>query len=225
MTNSMIPYSFIPGTKAKAAEVNANFIALTELIEQNKTIARSDIADVIELMKDKADKLELINDHTVSEEGTDLNNYKTPGTYVFSSLYIPLNVPVQSSGVLLVYGCENSTIKQIWFCDGANTTIHTRNFQNNGWTSWYCITGNISYANPGYLCLPNGIKIQWGGGVGKVVHYPIAYSTLACPVYSKIGFDSRYERSDTGFSAIGLGGFTGSSSGYGDTINWIAIGY
>ena len=30
MTNSMIPYSFIPGTKAKAGEVNANFVAFAE---------------------------------------------------------------------------------------------------------------------------------------------------------------------------------------------------
>lgn len=36
MTNSMIPYSFVPGTKAKADEVNANFISLANFIEQNK---------------------------------------------------------------------------------------------------------------------------------------------------------------------------------------------
>ncbi len=34
MSNSLIPYSFTPGTKAKAQEVNANFIALAEKIEQ-----------------------------------------------------------------------------------------------------------------------------------------------------------------------------------------------
>lgn len=35
MTNSIIPYSFTPGTKAKAQEVNANFNALAEKIESN----------------------------------------------------------------------------------------------------------------------------------------------------------------------------------------------
>lgn len=39
MANSMIPYSFIPGTKAKAGEVNANFVALADTIEANKTAA------------------------------------------------------------------------------------------------------------------------------------------------------------------------------------------
>lgn len=36
MSNSLIPYSFIPGTKAKANEVNANFIALANQITENK---------------------------------------------------------------------------------------------------------------------------------------------------------------------------------------------
>lgn len=225
MTNSMIPYSFIPGTKAKAGEVNANFIALAELIEQNKTIAKGDIADVQEAMKDKADKLELINDHTVSEEGTDLNDYKTSGTYIFSSLYTPLNIPTETAGVLLVTGKDDSTIKQIWFCDGSNKAIYTRNYQNETWTSWSCITGSTNYNNPGYLILPNKIKIQWGITTQKAVTFPFAYTYCCCPVFSKIGFDARYERSDTGISYLGLGGFTGSSAGLGETINWIVIGY
>ena len=39
MTNSIIPYSFTPGTKAKAQEVNANFNALAEKIEENNSTA------------------------------------------------------------------------------------------------------------------------------------------------------------------------------------------
>lgn len=37
MTKSLIPYVFTPGTKAKANEVNANFVAVTDKIEQNET--------------------------------------------------------------------------------------------------------------------------------------------------------------------------------------------
>ena len=51
MTSSLIPYSFTPGTKAKAQEVNANFIALAEkietnaeTIEENKSTAAADTA-------------------------------------------------------------------------------------------------------------------------------------------------------------------------------------
>lgn len=39
MTNSIIPYSFTPGTKAKAQEVNANFNALAEKIKETETSA------------------------------------------------------------------------------------------------------------------------------------------------------------------------------------------
>ena len=37
MTNSLIPYSFTPGTKAKAQEVNANFNALANKIDENNS--------------------------------------------------------------------------------------------------------------------------------------------------------------------------------------------
>lgn len=37
MTNSLIPYSFTPGTKAKAEEVNANFNALADKIDENNS--------------------------------------------------------------------------------------------------------------------------------------------------------------------------------------------
>ncbi len=36
MANSLIPYSFVPGTKAMASEVNANFIALANSVEEGK---------------------------------------------------------------------------------------------------------------------------------------------------------------------------------------------
>jgi len=45
MTNSIIPYSFAPGTKAKAQEVNANFNALAEKIEENNSTAIHEDSD------------------------------------------------------------------------------------------------------------------------------------------------------------------------------------
>lgn len=36
MANSLIPYSFVPGTKAMASEVNANFLALANSVEEGK---------------------------------------------------------------------------------------------------------------------------------------------------------------------------------------------
>ena len=98
MTNSMIPYSFIPGTKAKADEVNANFIALADVIEANKTTTSGDIEDIKEILETKADKTELINEYTILETDTDLDDYKTKGAYVFISKYKPKNIPKGGAG-------------------------------------------------------------------------------------------------------------------------------
>lgn len=38
MTDSMIPYSFVPGTKAKADEVNANLFHLQILLKRTKRL-------------------------------------------------------------------------------------------------------------------------------------------------------------------------------------------
>lgn len=48
MSNSLIPYSFTPGAKAKAQEVNANFIALAEKIEENREYTTGQIAETVE---------------------------------------------------------------------------------------------------------------------------------------------------------------------------------
>lgn len=100
MTDSMIPYSFVPGTKAKADEVNANFISLANFIEKNKTSAASDVEEINKTLKTKADKTELINEHTVTEAETDLNDYKIKGTYIFSTMYKPKNIPKGDAGML-----------------------------------------------------------------------------------------------------------------------------
>ena len=81
----MIPYTFTPGTKAKANEVNANFVSLANYIEQNKNSATNDVKAIETTLQTKADKSELVNDYVVSEADTDLNDYKTQGRYIFST--------------------------------------------------------------------------------------------------------------------------------------------
>lgn len=225
MTNSMIPYSFIPGTKAKAGEVNANFIALADVIDANKASASSDIEDIKEILNTKADKTELINEHTVTESDTDLNDYKTKGTYIFSATYKPKNIPKGEAGMLLVTGDEESTIKQIWFCEEENSEIFNRNFSDNTWSDWLSNCGIIKKENLGYLKLSNGLIIQWGGATSSSVTYPIAYETFVCPIFSKTGYNPTAERSDTGFTRYSLTGLEVGSSGLFQSMNWIVIGY
>lgn len=59
MTSS-VPYSFVPGTKAKADEVNANFIAVLDKIEQVNTDTKSQLnSSITNLSNTKADKSEI----------------------------------------------------------------------------------------------------------------------------------------------------------------------
>ncbi len=225
MTNSMIPYSFIPGTKAKAGEVNANFVALAEVIEANRLTAAGDIEEVNETLKTKADKTELITEHTVLETNTDLNNYKTPGSYVLGLAYKPANLPRESSGILVVRGETKSLIKQIWFCTSDNPEIFTRNCINSQWSAWQSVSGAIKKANSGYLKLPNGMIMQWGYNVGATVTYPIAFTRIGAPVFSKIGWGSSFERSDTGIASYSLTGFTAGTGGVFNNMHWVALGY
>lgn len=64
MTNTLIPYSFIPGTKAKASEVNANFIALADEIGNTQTSMAESIESINE---DISDGFGSISDRCVSD--------------------------------------------------------------------------------------------------------------------------------------------------------------
>ncbi len=68
MTNSLIPYSFTPGTKAKAQEVNANFIALADGIDSTKQYTIDEIDRVEEKYDTKFD------DVTPTLANNDLSN-------------------------------------------------------------------------------------------------------------------------------------------------------
>ncbi len=225
MANSMIPYSFIPGTKAKASEINANFASLAEYIENNKSSATSDIEKVNETLKTKADKTELITEFDVTDADTDLNDYKTKGTYIFKSLYTPENAPKGEAGILIVTGLENSVIKQIWYTDEENPEIYTRNYKDSTWGEWQSYIGKYDLKDVGYLKLQNGLIIQWGMHTIATVVYPIAYSTVAAPVLMKHGYNPGLSRSDSGFTDQSLTGFQFGSSGAFTDLNWIAIGY
>lgn len=225
MTDSMIPYSFIPGTKAKADEVNANFIALADKIEENRLNASNDIENVNGILATKADKTELVNEYIITQTGKNLNDYKTKGTYIFTSTYTPYNIPKGNQGTLIVTGKNPNFVKQIWMCTETNPEIFTRNFTNSSWSEWRSVCGMFYKANPGYLRFTNGVIMQWGNQQGPNVTYPIAFSEVACPVCYKKGWNSSYERSDSGITSQSLTGFNFASGGYFLGLNWVAIGY
>ena len=227
----MIPYSFVPGTKAKAGEVNAIFSALANAITQYQTTSANNIQNLQDLVEsisetlaEKADRSELQTNFTVTETDTNLDTYLTPGTYIFDSEHSPINPPVGTSGMLVVTGTETK-IKQIWYSDSSNTAAQTRNYTNSSWSSWVSNAGISSLRNAGYLRMPNGLIIQWGHATGTSNTYPIAFPSVACVVLTKNGASSAFERSDSGLTSQTLTGFVYTSYGVCTNINWIAIGY
>lgn len=231
MTNPIIPHAFIPGTKAKANEVNENFLSLAAALEKSKTDGSTNLNnlsnELTEKINLKSDKTELL-DVIVDTDNPDLNTYKTKGNYIFSEEKKPSNSPCESSGILIVVGTDESALKQIWFSDGELKAIYTRayNFVDEEWEKWLSIVGERYYndALPGFLKLPNGLVIQWGCSPGATVTYPIAYNFCAHQFATKYGVSTNAERSDTGFADRGPTGHRFiAGSGY-TTQYWLAIG-
>ena len=231
MTNSMIPNSFIPGTKAKASEVNENFIALANAITANKNSATSEIQSLNTTISglsetintQKADKSELFSEFTVSEENTDLNNYKTKGTYIFSETYIPLNAPKEAAGMLIIVGDKTSTLNQTWICNG--NAMYTRTFQDDEWSDWLPLSGVQVLTNPGYFKFPGSdLMLSWGIAQARTVTYPLAFKNVPATVFTKQGCNGSASRSDTGLAAQYATGFTMATVGQFEFLNYITIG-
>ena len=56
MANSLIPYSFVPGTKAMASEVNANFLALAQAVDDGKTFTSESIEQFDKKLEERLDE-------------------------------------------------------------------------------------------------------------------------------------------------------------------------
>ena len=222
MTDSMIPYSFIPGTKAKANEVNANFLSLANCLTQTQNELNTAVSDISDLFNNG-----ISAEQNIEEENTDLNDYVKKGTYFFSADYTPNNIPKSTSGTLITQGNETSGLQQIWICGDTNPEIFVRKYSSSGWSAWESILGQNSLASKtGYLKMPNGILIQWGSLVGSLITYPIAYTTHVAAVVTKQGLIPQSSYSDEGFVYQTLTGCQYQSTSVPNTeFNWIAIGF
>lgn len=69
MTNPLIPYSFEPGTKAKAQEVNANFISVAEEINNNKTFFDGKVTELISSTDTLKTSIDETNDEVATKMG------------------------------------------------------------------------------------------------------------------------------------------------------------
>lgn len=164
MSNSLIPYSFIPGTKAKAQEVNANFIALADQIAENKNYTDIKISETVSSMDAQKADLKLGNTTLVSncildapngivtnsgntitvKSGLNVlipNGRNNDGTYKCINKKIDEDVlltTVNNSNVNCVYVAENS-------CGVAESYQYSFSTPRYSGGIWYNLRENKSY--------------------------------------------------------------------------------
>jgi len=56
MSNSQIPYTFVPGTKAMASEINANFLALANIVDEGKQFTTDSISEFATTVENRLDE-------------------------------------------------------------------------------------------------------------------------------------------------------------------------
>ena len=80
-TNPIVPYTFVPGTKAKAQEVNANFVSIADAIQTNNTTFTQKINEIessIEAASSNTEEeLSAINTSLTNKADKNLSNVTT----------------------------------------------------------------------------------------------------------------------------------------------------
>ena len=135
MSQNAIPYTFIPGTKAKATEVNTNFTFLKDKIDEIQTSlsstsgelntfitdTQSDIQDLQDTKCDKKLKSSGFITNCIIEAPNGVLSYSGSNVTAYSGLKVLIPDGKNDDGSFknLEYTLENNVIK-----DFSNTTIH-----------------------------------------------------------------------------------------------------
>ena len=99
MTNSLIPHTFVPGTKAKAQEVNANFIALADEVQnlQNNT-------------NEKIEQTQLQLNEKIDSTKNNLTENKADIDFVNTNLFT--NALLEAPNGVAEFNSQTVTVKQ-----------------------------------------------------------------------------------------------------------------
>ncbi len=253
MTNSLIPYSFTPGTKAKAQEVNANFIALAEKIESNaETIA----ANKSSAAEDTAKCVHKEGIETVSGVKTFLGSSTTQAPIIMRHGDANLASPpsISSNVVFDMQDSEGARVGALYntiLSDGAvQTSIQAirgsvyntlgMHISNSGHSS-LSVNGNVvryvkyTYNNgPTWCRLWSDGWLEQGGalydisGEGSVltITFPRPFYDLGYGVFIlRGGFFQRNERTDMGITGMAVTHCTiGINAGSNGYGRWFACG-
>lgn len=97
MTEPLIPYTFVPGTKAKAQEVNANFLSLAEQVQNVQSSATSQVEELETSINAQIDEVEENIAQNYSEK-----NLANTGMITNTILEAPNGVISYEGGIITV---------------------------------------------------------------------------------------------------------------------------
>lgn len=160
MTNSLIPYSFVPGTKAKAQEVNANFIALSEQMQQTQTTLSTQLTNMNTSISGRIDSLET----SISESCADSNLANTGA--ITNTILLAPNGTVTYEGqtitvksglkVLIPDGLtDDHRLKNIEYTTTEDLTKTVTNLNNTTSVLFLSNTGELDLVTQTYVLYKN----------------------------------------------------------------------
>lgn len=160
MTNSLIPYSFVPGTKAKAQEVNANFIALSEHMQETQTTLSTQLTEMETSISDRINSVE----SAMSENCADSSLVNTGA--ITNTILLAPNGTVEYDGqtltvkkglqVLIPDGLtDNHRLKNIEYTTEEPLTKTATNFQNTQTVLFLSNEGTLDLVTQTYVLYKN----------------------------------------------------------------------
>jgi len=156
MTNPLIPNTFVPGTKAKAEEVNANFIALAD--ELQNTQANTDL-QFSGLEKELSENITSIKENYLSVDASNAENITNTileapyGVAVYDGQTITVQSGVR---VLIPNGkTTNGRLKNLEYITEASITKTITNLTNVDTAVFLYNTGNIEIISQNHIFYKN----------------------------------------------------------------------
>ena len=219
-----LPYIFVPGTEAKATEVNANFDYILKLL------TTASISDTVVHIAGK----ETITGQKIFTAPTTMSAiemFPTTGGAYIDFHYDGEQEDYTARLFESVRGYL--AVNQNPPASDSSTKIATTNWVNSKITS-SSITGSL--ATNGWTKLPNGLIIQWGRfatsgyryGNSFTVNFPTAFPTACLSVAQNTdirqGIGNKGDSIGMWFSRTQLGVYVGTES-WKPTVYWIAVGY
>lgn len=163
---------------------------------------------------------EVPKDALIINPGENLNNYKTPGYYVFntsSSVDGIVNLPIggSASGSVEIFreGDQGQVRQVVTRCSEAYREIWERLYYSGSWKSWYCVykggTGKILWSGGSLMAASSRISLPDNKRISQQPNgIVLVFSRYSSSTYQNYHFQSFFVSKD----------FVADANGYGNTF-------